>query len=409
MTTSTGSAHRGGWVAVSAHAVVAGLTQLLWLTYAPIATEAGTHLAVSTGAIGWLTNVFPLIYVLLAIPAGLALDRWPARTMWIGTALVAAGAALRVLADDYAGALAGQILISIAQPILLGGVAVIAATRLPEASRPAGIAVGSAGVFGGLLLGIAMPSLFDGEHIDGLLLTQAGLAIAGALAMIVAVGRGASGVAAAGATGAGAHHESIRELLRDPFQRTLLALSAGGFGAFVALLTWLQALLEPAGISEDTSGGLLLLLVTAGLITTAFVPAAVVARRAEGAMLRAALPVAGAACLILAVAPPLAVVAIALAVVGALLLPALPVMLELAEQHAGASSSGAASALIWLAGNLGGFVMALAVQLVLDAPAAGFALIALATFAISATAGRRVGAQLAARQVPGPAATRRAA
>src|SRR5471030_1887871 len=67
----------GGWGVVASYAAVAGASQLLWLTYAPVTTAAAHHYGVSVSAIGWLANVFPLLYVVLAVPAGLALDHWP--------------------------------------------------------------------------------------------------------------------------------------------------------------------------------------------------------------------------------------------------------------------------------------------------------------------------------------------
>ena len=61
------------WGTVAAYAAVAAANQLLWLTYAPITTDTAEHFGVSESAVGWLTQVFPLLYVLLAIPAGMAL------------------------------------------------------------------------------------------------------------------------------------------------------------------------------------------------------------------------------------------------------------------------------------------------------------------------------------------------
>ncbi|MDO9356185.1 MAG: MFS transporter, partial [Solirubrobacteraceae bacterium] len=382
------------WTAIAAHAVVAGLTQALWLSYAPIATDVAARYDVSVGAVGWLTTVFPLLYVVLAIPAGLALDRWPRRTMAIGAGLVVAGAVLRFAWEGFAGALGGQVLVSLAQPILLGGVAVIASSLLPASRRAIGIAVGSAGVFAGLLVGIAMPTAFGADHLPALLGAQAAMSVLGVVVLVGALhrlGQRAMATNADLAPGLAA----LRTLLADPVQRTLLTLAAGGFGAFVALLTWLQALLEPRGIDEDTSGVLLLVLVLAGFVGTAFLPALAARRRKEARMLFVALPIATIAGVVLAAGPSVAVTAVALAVIGAALLPALPVMLELAEQRADATAdertagvgSGSASALLWLSGNLGGFAAALVVGATLDDPAIGFGLIAALTLVIGATAG----------------------
>lgn len=54
-----GSKGRGRRVAI-AYSLVAAATQILWLTFAPIDTSAAHHYGVSTGAIGWLAEIFPL-------------------------------------------------------------------------------------------------------------------------------------------------------------------------------------------------------------------------------------------------------------------------------------------------------------------------------------------------------------
>jgi hypothetical protein len=76
---------------------------------------------------------------------------------------------------------------------------------------------------------------------------------------------------------------------------------------------------------------------------------------------------------VLAVAPHAAVLAVV--PLGIVLLGSLPVILELTERRAQTASS-AATALIWLAGNAGGIVVALLVQAVVGHPAAAFSLLA---------------------------------
>jgi hypothetical protein len=74
---------RAGWGVVIAYSLLAAATQMLWLTYAAITTDAAHRYGVSVGAIGWLAEIFPLLYVVLAIPAGALLDR--PRSSAVGT------------------------------------------------------------------------------------------------------------------------------------------------------------------------------------------------------------------------------------------------------------------------------------------------------------------------------------
>ena len=143
------------WGTVAAYAAVAAANQLLWLTYAPITTDTAEHFGVSENAVGWLTQVFPLLYVLLAIPAGMALDRVFRPALLAGAWLTVLGGLVR-LGDTYALALAGQILVAIAQPLILNAVTKVAVSSLPERQRANGIALGSAGIFAGTALALPL-------------------------------------------------------------------------------------------------------------------------------------------------------------------------------------------------------------------------------------------------------------
>ena len=85
-----------GWLVVAAYGFLAAATQMLWLTYAAITTDTAKRYGVSVDAVGWLAEIFPLLYVVLAIPAGALLDRWFRPSLVLGGLLVAAGGLLRL-------------------------------------------------------------------------------------------------------------------------------------------------------------------------------------------------------------------------------------------------------------------------------------------------------------------------
>ena len=158
----------------------------------------------------------------------------------------------------------------------------------------------------------------------------------------------------------------------DPVLRRLVGLACVGFGVFVALTTWLQALLEPAGVSDDVAGLMLLVMVVAGVIGSALLPPWLAARRRESTFIGASIVVAVVGLLALAAAPGVVVGFVALSVVGAALLTDLPVVLELVDGAPG-RPVGTAGALVWLAGNAAGLVAALIVQALQHHPAPAFA------------------------------------
>ena len=376
-----------GWRVVYAYAAVCASTQVLWLTYAPITTETAHHYGVSKGAVGWLAEIFPLLYVVLALPAGRLLDRWFRGALAAGGALTALGGLVRLGGDTYAWALAGQTLVAIAQPVVLSAVSKLAGHYLPVSQRANGIAVGAGAGFVGMLIALVLGPTVGGDgHIERLLAVQAVIAAASGVALLLALR----------APGHPDHeHVAIeggaaRALWRLPQMRLVCGLVFVGFGIFVALATWLQSLLEPQGVSEGAAGGLLVGMVIAGTIGCAVIPQAVERRHAEARFMLAVVLVAAAGCAVLAPLRWLPAQALVLVVLGAALLPALPVVLTGVERLAGAAA-GTAGAIVWLAGNLGGVVVALLVQALVDEPTVAFlslAAVALAGLPLAVRLGR---------------------
>jgi cyanate permease len=161
----------------------------------------------------------------------------------------------------------------------------------------------------------------------------------------------------------------------DRYLRRLLGLVCVGFGVFIALTTWLQALLKPAGVSDTAAGYLLLAMVVAGVAGSALLPPALARRGGELRFVLGSVLAGAAGLAVLAALPGVASGLLVAVVLGVLLLTDLPIILELAERRAG-NAGGAASALVWLAGNAAGLVVALVVQGLVHHPAAAFAVLA---------------------------------
>ncbi len=398
------------WSVVVAFALLGALTQVLWVTYAPVTDAASTYYGVSDSAIGWLANVFPLLYVLLAIPAGMLLDRWFRGGLALGAVLAAAGALLRLAGEGYGWALLGQLVVGVAQPLVLNAITGVASRYLPPADRPTGIAIGSASTFAGLIVGFGLGAVFASpDGIRPLLVIQGALAAVVAVVVLAAMRRPApfapaatpaaepsAQVAApagggteapapasepAAATGAvdgepaPTGFGALRIALRDPVIRRLCALVFVPFGVFVSLSTFLQPLLEPAGVPEATAGLLLVANVVAGVVGCAVVPVLASRHRMEVRVMALALVVTALACTALAAVPGVTVGFVAVVALGLALLPALPIVLELTERRSG-RAEGTATGLIWLTGNLGGLVLAAVVGLLVDHPAPAFLMLA---------------------------------
>jgi predicted MFS family arabinose efflux permease len=361
------------WAPVAGFTLVACTNQMLWLTFTPITTGVSTRLGVSQSAIGWLSEIFPLLYVVLAIPVGRALDRWFRPTLAAGSLLTAGGAVLRLGGHGYGWLLAGQLLIAAGQPAVLNAITGTATRYLSEGHRPVGIAVGSAGTFVGFILAFVLGGLFGASHLHTILVVGAVAACAATAVLLVSL-RSPQEPAGTGPE-VEVPPRGFRHLWADPVLRLLAVLVFGGFGVFIALTTWVETLLQPAGVTSGTTDTLLTFMVVAGVVGCVMIPPVAAARSLQPHAVAVSALAIGAACALLAAAPGVASAAVAMPVVGLLVLPDLPVILELAERRAGAAG-GTATAILWLAGNAGGIVVALIVQGLQGSPAAAFSVLA---------------------------------
>jgi predicted MFS family arabinose efflux permease len=342
---------------------------MLWLTYTPFTTHAARHYGVSSGAIGWLAEIFPLVYVVLAVPAGRLIDRNLALWLGVGAALTALGGLLRLAGDDYLPVLGGQLLVAVAQPLVLNAVTAVSGSYLSEADRPTGIAVSSAGIFAGMMLALILGAALGSAYLASLLTVQAVLTLLAATALCLALRRPPGNSPTPGSA------VPLRAVWADAYIRRLTGLVCVGFGVFVALTTWMQALLEPADVSETAAGFLLLAMVGAGVASCSVLPPLLARRRWEGRFVLISVVVGATGLVLLAVLPGLGTGLAVVVALGILLLTDLPIVLELAERRAGAAG-GTASALVWLAGNAAGLVAALLVQVLVHHPGAAFVLLA---------------------------------
>lgn len=374
---------RSRWGPIVAFALVGAATQLVWLNFAGVTTVAAERYGVSENAIGWLAQVFPLLYVVLAIPAGLILDKWFRSGLLAGAVLTALGAVLRLVGDDYTWLLIGQLVASIAQPLVLNAVTGITGRYLAEKDRPTGIAAGTASIFAGMVIAFLLSAVFaDSNELPTMLIITAIFSVLSALILLAALRKPGQHKAD--------HHRPDRSALRiawgDPLIRRLCVLAIFPFGVFVAMTTFAQALLEPAGVTAGTASTILLINVVAGVIGSAVVPVLVVRHKAESALLVASLTFTSLACAALAFFPGVATGFTAITLIGFLLLPALPIVLELVERRTG-EAEGTGAGLIWMAGNLGGLLVAVAVGLLVDHPLPAF--LVMAAVALIAVPGAR--------------------
>ena len=362
-TRSASSVRANRWVILAGYGLLAACTQLLWLSYASITAQAHRAMGVSEGAVGDLAAIFPLMYVILALPSGRWLDARFGRALSAGAVLTGAGAVLRLGGPESFGwALAGQFLIAAGQPLVLNSITKVAARYFPPQERTAAISAGSVALFAGVLAAVLSAGpLLDAGGLRLLVWTQAALAVIAAAWVVLAVATPAA------FPGDASVAVSLGWLRRDRFMWVLGGLLFVGMGVFNAVATWLDSILGHFG-RGGAAGYLIAIMTVAGILGAAVLPQAVAKRDRRRALLQVTVGVTAVAFLAIAAVHNVAFVGVVLFAEGFVLLAALPVVLDWSELHTGPERAGAAVGFLLLAGNLGGVVLVLIVQGLISDP-----------------------------------------
>jgi predicted MFS family arabinose efflux permease len=364
------------WLVLAGYGLLAACTQLLWLSYAFIESPAHRAMGVSVSDVGDLAAIFPLMYVVLALPFGKWLDISFERALGLGAVLTAAGGLIRLAgADNFWWALAGQLVIAVGQPLVLNSITKIAARYFPEQERTTAISIGSVSLYLGILAAaLSAKPLFDAGGLSLVVLVHGAVGVAAAVWVLAALRTPAS------FHGDASVRITLGWLKRDRFMWVLGGLLFVGMGIFNAVATWLDPILGHFH-HGSASGYLFAILTGAGILGAAVLPDVAAKRDRRRAMLMVTVAVTALAFGAIALWHGVVFIGIVLFIEGFVLLAALPVVLDWSELHSGPERAGAAVGFLLLAGNLGGIVLLLLVQAVIGSPTASLAVLVAAALA----------------------------
>lgn len=156
------------WVVLFTFMLVSAINQLLWITFAPITSNASRYYGVSELSIVLLSMCFMIVYIVVSIPASWVIDTYGIRVaVGIGATLTGLFGLLRGLAGtNYTLVLISQIGIAVGQPFILNSVTKVAAHWFPIRERVTASGFGSLAEYTGILLGLVLtPYLTIGSDI----------------------------------------------------------------------------------------------------------------------------------------------------------------------------------------------------------------------------------------------------
>jgi cyanate permease len=248
--------------------------QLLWITFAPITGAAAHFYGVSDLAIGLLSLVFMLVFIVVSIPASWILDTYGIRVgVGIGVILTAAFGLLRGLfADSYTWVLVAQIGIAVGQPFILNAIAKLAGRWFPLRERATAAGLGSLAMYAGIFVGLAVtPLLVDASSLPRTLVIYGIAAVtAGAAFFAVVRERPAAPV---GPEERSLVLDGLKSMLRNRDFVVLLVLFFIGLGLFNAVTTWIEDIVRLRQFTPAEAGFAGGMMVVGGIVGALVIPA----------------------------------------------------------------------------------------------------------------------------------------
>ena len=344
------------WVVLAIYMYVAALTQLYWLNFAAIDTYIEELLGIPASSVMWFTLVFPLIQVLLTMPAGVIIDKRGFKYgIGIGVLFTGVFAMLRLLnPSSYAVLLISQIGISIGQPFVLNAVTKLAVTWFPQKEEATAVGLGSLALFIGMMAGLgATPVLVQTLGFESMLLIYGLLGIIGALLFFVLVKpKPSTPPREIEALEEISNWEGIKRILKIRDFVILGFIALIGIGVFNGLATWIEKILnELHQLPMTDAGSISAILIFSGMLGCIIIPiiSDKIARRKPFLILASLIGAMSVTVLIFANGYSMNLVNGI--VLGFFLISALPIMLTLSTEITGARFAGISVGYLQLLGN----------------------------------------------------------
>ena len=264
------------WVVLIAFMFVVAVNQMLWITFAPITSNASTYYGVSDLSIGLLSMSFMIVYVIISIPASWAIDTYGIRVaVGIGAVLTGIFGLMRgMVASNYNLVLVAQIGIAIGQPFILNAVTTVAARWFPIQERATAAGLGSLAMYLGIVVALVLtPYLTIQSQISGMLLFYGIVSVLGIIVFFVFVKeRPPTAPCRPDQEERSLVFDGLKESLRIRDFIFLLVIFFVGLGVFNAVTTWIEDIVRPRGFSIIQAGNIGGLMIVGGIIGAVVIP-----------------------------------------------------------------------------------------------------------------------------------------
>ena len=256
--------------------LIMAVNQMLWITFAPITTEATHYYHANDLQIGMLSMCFMIVFIIVSIPASWVIDKFGIR-IGVGTGAVLTGVfgLLRGVADtNYTMLLIAQIGIAIGQPFLVNAVTKVAARWFPIEERATASGLGTLAMYVGILAGMMVtPFMVISNGMASMLYFYGIISVISAVVFLIFVKeRPLTPPCLSGQEERALVFDGFRQTLRTRDFNWLMLIFFIGLGVFNAVTTWIENILSPRGFTAAQAGMTGGLMIAGGIIGALVIP-----------------------------------------------------------------------------------------------------------------------------------------
>lgn len=264
------------WVVLLATVPVVVATEMMWLTFSPIASIMEQEYGVSNFAVNMLATSYMIMFIICCIPASYVIDRYGFRASLIIGGLLTGifGFTRAAFADSFTMIAISQFMLAAGQPFLLNVTTKVAANWFPFKERATADGILTMAQYLGFAIPMVLsPALAESMGIEAMLKVFAVVGIVAAVIVILFT-RERPMVAPPGPAAEKEDFSlsAIAVLFRNKAYVLALAAAFISIGIFNTILTLIESILMPRGITSAEAGIIGAAFVVAGVIGAVVLP-----------------------------------------------------------------------------------------------------------------------------------------
>jgi MFS family permease len=275
------------WVVLSALMMITLMSQIQWLTHAPIERAAevyynGRFNPLSFFNIDFLASSYMLLYIIVCIPASYFIDTYGiVRGVGLGAILMIIGAGIKGFSgNSFNMALTGQVILAIAQPFVINSSTAVAARWFPVKERATATGLATLAQYIGILIAMVVTPILIvaspsdpsyGKGIDSMLKIYGIITIAASLTGLVLLREKPQNPPSDEPYTRIDFSSGLKHIFRMRDMWIMIILFTIGLGIFNAVSSMVDSIADYLGVDDSNGliGGLMLI---GGIIGAVIIP-----------------------------------------------------------------------------------------------------------------------------------------